>query len=164
MRHAPALGGPAFGALALGAAASGLLLTGCGSTTAAPAAAPASPARISVTGAYIPLPASPDVAAAYFDLGNSGGSADRLTGVSTPAAQSAALNESTTTSMQTVSSVEVPAHGGARFARGGTHVMLMGLTSVPKLGQTIELTLTFEHTGKITVRATVEPLTYQPPK
>jgi copper(I)-binding protein len=150
--------------------AAAALLTGCGSSTGGAGGtangngAGGSPARISVSGAYIPLPASPDVAVAYFDVSNSGGSADRLTGVSTPAAQSAALNESTTTSMQTVDGVDVPAHGSALFARGGTHVMLMGLKPAPKLGQTIELTLSFQHSGKVTVQATVQPLTYQPPK
>ena len=121
-------------------------------------------ARISVTHAYIPLPASPDMAVAYFDLSNRGGSADRLVGVSSPSVQSAELNQSTTTSMHSIDGVDVPAHGEAQLARGGTHVMLMGLSPAPKVGQTIELKLSFQHTGTITVEATVQPLTYQPPE
>ena len=123
-----------------------------------------SPARITVSHAYIPLPATPDMAVAYFDLTNAGGSADRLLSVSSPSVQSAELNQSTETSMHTIDGVDVPAHGEADLARGGTHVMLMGLDPAPRIGQTIELKLSFQHTGTITVQATVQPLTYQPPK
>ncbi|MFC1410989.1 copper chaperone PCu(A)C [Streptacidiphilus sp. N1-12] len=134
-------------------------LAGCGSS----AAADSSPAKISVSGAYIPLPASPAEGVAYFDIGNSGGSADRLVSVSSSSVQSAVLNQSTTTSMHTVAGVDVPAHGEAHLARGGTHVMLMGITPAPKVGQQIELTLSFQHTGTVTVEATVQPMSYQPP-
>lgn len=39
--------------------------------------------RLRVERAYVPQPASPDVAAAYFTIVNSGGTADTLTGVRT---------------------------------------------------------------------------------
>jgi copper(I)-binding protein len=145
-------------------------LAGCGSGHPSPASAAASstavssPAKISVSGAYIPLPASPGMAVAYFDLSNTGGSADQLIGVSSPAVGSAALEQSTATSMSSVDGVDVPAHGEAHLARGGTHVMLMGLEPAPAIGQTVELDLTFQHSGTVVVRATVRPLTYQPPK
>ncbi|MFC1417937.1 copper chaperone PCu(A)C [Streptacidiphilus cavernicola] len=149
----------AAGATVLGVAA--LVACGAGSSGSG---GDGSPARISVSHAYIPLPASPDMAVAYFDLSNGGGSADRLLGVSSPSVQSAELNQSTATSMHAVDGVDVPAHGEAHLARGGTHVMLMGLSPAPRVGQTIELKLTFQHTGTITVQATVQPLTYQPPE
>jgi copper(I)-binding protein len=149
-------------AAAAGAAVLGLAaLAACGASSASGGG---SPARISVSNAYIPLPASPDMAVAYFDLSNGGGSTDRLLAVSSPSVQSAELNQSTTTSMHAINGVDVPAHGEADLARGGTHVMLMGLSPAPRIGQTIELKLSFQHTGTITVRATVQPLTYQPPK
>ncbi|MHA6761727.1 copper chaperone PCu(A)C [Streptacidiphilus sp. PAMC 29251] len=144
----------------VGAASAAVLglagLAGCGSSDA-------SPAKISVSGAYIPLPASPDMAVAYFDIGNSGGSADQLVGVSSSSVQSAVLNQSTDTSMHAVNQVDVPAHGEAHLARGGTHVMLMGLSPAPRIGQRITLTLSFQHSGTVTVQATVQPLSYQPP-
>ncbi len=149
---------------AAGAAVLGLsALAACGASGGS-GASDGSPARISVSDAYIPLPASPDMAVAYFDLSNGGGSADRLLGISSPSVQSAALNQSTTTSMHAIDGVDVPAHGEADLARGGTHVMLMGLSPAPRIGQTIELKLSFQHSGTITVQATVQPLTYQPPK
>lgn len=157
MRRA-ALAGAAGAALL----AVGFGLAGCGGSGGGTSAA-ASPARISVSNAYIPLSATPDMAVAYFDISNTGGSADRLTGVSSPSVRSAALNQSTETSMQQIDGVDVPAHGGTQLARGGTHVMLMGLTLAPKVGQQIELRLSFQHSGTVTVEATVQPLTYEPP-
>jgi copper(I)-binding protein len=122
-----------------------------------------SPAKISVSGAYIPLPATPGMAAAYFDISNSGGSADRLLSASSPQVQSSELDQSTATSMVALTGgVAVPAHGSVAFARDGRHVMLMGLSPALRVGQHVELQLTFQHSGTITVQATVEPLTYEP--
>ncbi|MFC1439401.1 copper chaperone PCu(A)C [Streptacidiphilus sp. N1-10] len=153
MRRAALAGAAVAAALALGFG-----LAGCGGTSTAGSAA-----RISVSNAYIPLSATPDMAVAYFDISNTGGSADRLTGVSSPSVQSAALNRSTETSMEQIDGVDVPAHGGAQLARGGTHVMLMGIEPAPRVGQQIELRLSFQHSGTVTVEATVQPLTYEPP-
>jgi copper(I)-binding protein len=150
-----ALGGAVCAAL-LGTAG----LAGCGGG----GAGGQTPPKIAVSAAYIPLPASPDMAVAYFTLGNSGGSDDMLIGVTSPDAQSAQLNESTSTSMVAISEVDVPAHGTASLERGGRHVMLMGLKPPPALGRTVDLRLTFRTSGTITVHATVEPLTYQPSK
>ncbi|WP_042403416.1 copper chaperone PCu(A)C [Streptacidiphilus carbonis] len=151
------------GAAGAAVLAGSLALTACGgSGSAAGTSAAASPASISVSNAYIPLSATPDMAVAYFDISNTGGSADRLTGVSSPSVQSAALNRSTETSMEQIDGVDVPAHGSTQLARGGTHVMLMGLKPAPKLGQHVQLRLSFQHSGTVTVEATVQPLTYQP--
>lgn len=155
MRPTAALVGAALLAGSLG-------LTACGGSSGGTSTA-ASPARISVSNAYIPLSATPDMAVAYFDISNTGGTADRLTGVSSPSVQSAALNQSTETSMRQIDGVDVPAHGTAQLARGGTHVMLMGLSPAPKVGRQIELRLSFQHSGTVTVEATVQPLTYEPP-
>jgi copper(I)-binding protein len=144
---------------AAGATGLGLALVAC----AGSGGGSASPARISVSGAYVPLSATPDMAVAYFDVTNSGGSADVLTGVTSPNAQSAEMDQSTATSMTAISGgVTVPAHGSTAFARDGKHVMLMELSPAPKLGDHVELRLTFRHSGTITVEATVQPLTYQP--
>lgn len=50
----------------------------------------------------------------------------------------------------------VPALGFYTLARGGDHVMLMGLTSELKDGDTIDLTLTFERAGEVQVQVTVD--------
>ena len=150
MRRAGLLG-------AAGAAALGLALAACAGTGGG------SPAKISVSGAYVPLSATPDMAAAYFDVSNSGGSADQLVSVDSPDAQSTEMDQSTATSMNKIDGgVTVPAHGNTAFARDGKHVMLMDLSPALRLGGHVELRLTFKHSGTITVQATVQPLTYQP--
>ncbi|WP_042383161.1 copper chaperone PCu(A)C [Streptacidiphilus melanogenes] len=157
-------------ALAAAALAAPLALAGCSSSgaTAAPAA-PATPVahaaaapRISVSGAYIPLPSLPDMAAGYFVLRNDGDEAATLTGVTSPQAQSVSMHESTASTMVDTPTVRVPAHGVVTFARGGRHLMLMGLHPAPKLGARVDLTLRFDDAAPVTVQATVQPLTYQP--
>ncbi|MBC3843220.1 copper chaperone PCu(A)C [Streptacidiphilus sp. 4-A2] len=146
---------------AAGAGVLGVTLAACAGSGSSPAKA-ASPAKISVSGAYVPMPASPGMAVAYFVIDNTGGSADRLLAVSSPDAQSSEMDQSTATSMSAISGgVDVPAHASTAFARDGRHVMLMGLDPSPKLGRKVELRLSFQHSGTVTVQATVQPLTYQ---
>lgn len=46
---------------------------------------------------------------------------------------------------------EIPAHGEHALARGGDHVMFMGLTARPAQGETVAVTLVFETAGEITI-------------
>jgi periplasmic copper chaperone A len=148
---------------AAGAGTLGIVLAACGGSSPTAHAARSGPARISVSGAYVPLSATPGMDAAYFDIDNTGGSADQLLAVSSPQAQSAEMDQSTATTMVTIDGgVAVPAHATTAFARDGRHVMLMDLSPAPKLGGQVELRLTFQHSGTLTVQATVQPLTYQP--
>lgn len=50
----------------------------------------------------------------------------------------------------------IPAHGTHALQRGGDHVMMMGLKKPLVDGDTIALTLTFEHAGEITVQVPVD--------
>jgi copper(I)-binding protein len=118
--------------------------------------------KLSVSGAYIPQPSAPDMAAGYFVLTNTGDRAAQLTGVTSPQAQSVTMHQSTATTMVDLPSVTVPAHGQVAFARDGKHLMLMGLTAEPKVGQHIALTLRFDDAAPLAVDAIVQPLTYQP--
>jgi copper(I)-binding protein len=149
-------------ALAL-AAALPLVLAGCGSSGSHGSAdAATGGAHLSVTGAYIPLPSMPDMAAGYFVLHNDGDQAATLTGVTSPDAQSVSMHQSTASTMVDLPTVQVPAHGTVTFARDGRHLMLMGLHPAPKVGARIELNLRFQGAAPVTVQATVQPLTYQP--
>jgi len=58
--------------------------------------------------------------------------------------------------MYPVSSIPVPAHGRQQLQTGGFHLMLMDPIGTISVGQTIQLTLTFQHAGVITVDATVQ--------
>jgi periplasmic copper chaperone A len=166
----------AIAAAVLGA---GGLLAGCGSpgaeggarSTAArseaaaltPSPAPA-PARISVTGSYIPMPAAPGMAAGYLTVHNTGEAPDRLLKVTGPDPVQVSLHRSTPDgSMEPLASPAVPAHGVLLFARGGNHLMIMGLGPDLAVGDTVELKLAFARSGTVTVRVPVKPRTYRPP-
>ena len=103
-------------------------------------------------------PAAP-TGAIYFTLHNAGPGDDRLIAASTPAAKKAELHthlmEGDIMRMREVASVPVPAGKDVRFVPGGYHVMLMGLNHPLKQGDKVELTLTFEKAGKITVSAPI---------
>lgn len=118
---------------------------------------------LSVVGAYVPQPASPDVAAAYFTVRNNGGTAARLTGVRTDASHEAMMHRSDAGGgMQMVDSVTVPAHGSVAFARGGLHVMITNPRRL-RQGDSVRLTLTFSGAAPITVTAPVTSVDYAPP-
>jgi copper(I)-binding protein len=148
------------------AVAGPLTLAGCSTsasaTKASGAGATASGPLLSVSGAYIPLPSLPDMAAGYFVLRNDGDMAATLTGVTSPQATSVSMHQSNATTMLDTPTVPIPAHGAVTFARGGRHLMLMGLNPAPRVGTHIELKLRFDDAAPVTVQATVQPLTYQP--
>lgn len=135
-----------------------LALAACSSGSPAKAPAP----ELSVSGAYIPLPSLPDMAAGYFVLRNDGDAAATLTGVTSPEAKAVSMHQSTASTMVETPTVRIPAHGTVTFARGGRHLMLTGLSPAPKLGAHIQLKLRFADAAPVTVQATVQPLTYQP--
>ena len=52
--------------------------------------------------------------------------------------------------------IALPAGGAHELARGGDHVMLMGLTNGLVDGQSIQLTLEFEKAGRVTIDVPVD--------
>jgi hypothetical protein len=57
--------------------------------------------------------------------------------------------------MRPVARIEVPAGTTVNLEPGGYHLMLLDMAEVPAVGSSVELTLTFEHAGDITVPAVV---------
>ncbi|MFI9330508.1 copper chaperone PCu(A)C [Kitasatospora sp. NPDC052868] len=161
-----ALGGPlGFRRTALAGAAlatalgGGALLVACGSGGGNGGGD--GTARLSVADSYIPLPPAGGMAAGYLTVRNDGG-ADQLLKVSSPGAESVTMHRSTTSTMEQVERLDVPAHGALQLARGGTHLMIMGWQKAPVLGDELELDLTFARTGTISVKVPVKELTYRP--
>lgn len=118
--------------------------------------------RLRVEGAYVPQPASPDVAAAYFTVVNSGGAADTLTGVRTDVSGDAMMHRTAGERMEMAADLPVPAHGRLVFAPGGYHVMIEKPVRRLRAGDHVTLTFTFRRTAAITLRAPVEPVGYRP--
>jgi copper(I)-binding protein len=89
----------------------------------------------------------------------------KLVAVASPAAKMVEIHESmmhgATAHMHEVQSVSLPAGKPVRLRPGGHHVMLMGVSTPLKPGDTVPLTLTIEERGKRTtleVKAAVRPI------
>lgn len=107
-------------------------------------------------------PPGASTAGAYVTVENHGRTADRLLGVTTPAAGMVMAHETHeengVASMRMVDAPELPAGGSLAMQPGGLHLMLMQLHGPLKAGDDLPLTLTFEHAGPVTLRAAVAPL------
>lgn len=97
--------------------------------------------------------------AAYLTIYNEGSNADRLVGAESPAAKRTELHiskeEGGVMKMMPLTAVEIPPGGKAALKPGGMHVMLMGLNKPLSEGQSVPLTLIFEHAGRIDVEVAV---------
>ncbi|MFD0571144.1 copper chaperone PCu(A)C [Kitasatospora gansuensis] len=93
---------------------------------------------------------------------NTGAGSDELIAVRSPGASSVTMHRSTERTMEEVPSLPVPANGELQLARGGNHLMIMGWTKAPVVGDRLELELTFAKGETIAVQVPVESLTYRP--
>lgn len=109
--------------------------------------------------------------AGFLTVSNRGAVADRLLGASTPAARATELHthmrEGEVMRMRPVPAIEIPPGGAVKLEPGGYHLMLIGLAVPLKQGETVPVTLRFEHAGEVTVQLHVEsagargPMTHQ---
>jgi copper(I)-binding protein len=94
-------------------------------------------------------------AAVYFSIMNHGASDDTLVSVTTPAADHAAVHETTMENdvmkMAEVERLVIPAGSTVDLKPAATHVMLTGLKTPLKEGETVSLTLTFEKSGEVKI-------------
>ena len=132
-------------------------------TLAALMAASPALADIKVMDAYA-RSASPTAksGAAFMQIMNTGEADDRLVAAASDAAARVELHthkdmgEGVMRMMEVEEGFEVPAGGMHALARGGDHVMLMGLTAPLEPGATISVTLTFEQAGEMVVEIPVD--------
>jgi copper(I)-binding protein len=68
------------------------------------------------------------------------------------------LSEDGVMKMRQVKEIEIPAKGSVTLAPGGLHIMLFELTSTPKPGDTVPITLIFADDSRIDVKAQVRDL------
>lgn len=116
------------------------------------------PAKLEIRQARALL--TPGMGAAYFTVINPGPEKDRLLRVETSAARIAETHESVDENgmMRMVArpeGFEVPAGGTLELQPGGKHVMLMETRPAADAAGEIPLTLFFERSGRIEVRASV---------
>ena len=100
--------------------------------------------------------------AVFLEIENHQTADDRLLTVGTDAAERAELHthkesaDGVMQMMEVPEGVVVPGNGTHALARGGDHVMLLGLKAPLKTGDVITLTLTFEKAGAVTVEVPVD--------
>ncbi len=134
------------------------LLAAAAALLAAPALA-----EITIEDAYA-RSASPvaKAGAAFMTLVNSGETDDRLVAASSEAAKRVELHthkenaEGVMMMMEVEEGFPIPAGGSHTLARGGDHVMFMGLTGPWAHGDMLSVTLTFEDAGEMTVEIPVD--------
>ena len=107
-------------------------------------------------------PGGAKTGAIYLTLTNTGTSPDTLTAVTTPAADKAELHEmkiqNDIMEMRPVAALPIAPGQTVTLEPSGYHIMLVGLKAPLKEGDTVPLTLTFEHAAKQDVRASVTKL------
>jgi uncharacterized protein YcnI/copper(I)-binding protein len=118
---------------------------------------------LSVEGAYARAAAAGAASAAYLTLTTAGAS-DRLIGVSSSAATRVELHAHQVDAqgvarMRPVAAIEVAPGAPTALEPGGFHVMMMGTVATLTDGDTISLTLSFEHAGDVTLDIPVQSAT-----
>jgi putative copper resistance protein D len=158
-RLAPTLIGIALTATACGGASSGSIeIT---NTSLNITGGHAEVGDLTITRAYIPAPATPSLAAAYFTVTNSGSSPDQLLRVRSSDFDSATLHRYATTSdgaermVAVPAGATVPAHGQLSLAPGSYHLMLQQPTKALHKGMVERLTLDFAKAGSVTLAVPV---------
>jgi copper(I)-binding protein len=100
--------------------------------------------------------------AAYMTIANTGAGDDRLVSVAAPSPLMAMLHSSESSGgvsrmREMEAGVAVPAGGRIELKPGGSHVMVTGLETPLKAGQSLKLTLRFEKSGERPVDVKVAP-------
>lgn len=107
------------------------------------------------------LGAAPN-SAAYMVLETAGEQPDRLVGASSPVAERVELHahmmDGDIARMRPVDAIEVAPGGATVLQPGGVHLMLVGLKQTLAAGETLPLTLRFEHAGEVTLDVAVRPI------
>lgn len=114
---------------------------------------------VTITNAWArATPGGAQTAAAYVTVQSAAG--DRLTGITTPAAQKADLHTMTMDNgvmkMRPVDAIDLPAGQAVTLKPGGDHIMLSGLAKPLQEGQSFPVTLTFAKAGARQVEVAVE--------
>lgn len=106
--------------------------------------------------------------AAYLEIRNGGGTADKLVAAASPAAGTVELHahirDGDVMRMRKVPAIDLAPGEAVKLAPGGLHVMLMGLAAPLNAGDKFPLTLTFEKAGTVTLEVEVQaPAAAAPP-
>lgn len=110
---------------------------------------------LQISNAYVPAPASPNVAAAYITVHNTGKTADRLLRASSTAGRTTSLHRDEGSEMVGLRDVPIPAGATVAMKPGGIHLMIEQPRAGLKMGGQVALTLVFEHAGTLTLQVPI---------
>ncbi|MEV7727187.1 copper chaperone PCu(A)C [Streptomyces sp. NPDC087917] len=139
-----------------------LAISGCSSDADGAGSGSAKP-KMTVSGGYMPEPVNDKMAGAFMIVKNDSGTADKLTGITSPLSDDLQIHETKDQTMRQVQSLDVPANGELALDRGGNHVMFMGLKNQPKVGDKVTVELRFEKADPVEVELDVKDRTYKAP-
>ncbi len=95
----------------------------------------------------------------YLTIANTGDGADKLIGVWSAVAGAVEMHrmeiKENVATMRQVNAIEIPKGSEVRLDPNGYHLILVNVQRDLKVGDTVDLTLTFEHAGPIQVSAQV---------
>lgn len=156
---------------ALTAAAALALVTACSTTTPeeegtadeAPERGHAHGDDLTVSGAWMPEPANPEVGALYLEVANAAEDDDALTGVATSASETAELHttesgDNGASRMEEVEEVPVPAGETVELTSGGYHVMVLDILEPLTEGDEFTTVLTFDSGTELDLTVPVEAM------
>ena len=112
---------------------------------------------VKISGAWVrPTPPGAPTAAVYALIENGAGEADRLLSVESDAAQAAELHEMKMDGGMMImrpvqGGLAIPAHGTLQLKPGGYHIMLINPKQQIQPGQHVQVTLVFQHAGRVTL-------------
>ena len=133
-----------------------VVLAGCGGATLSSAP------KIVVSSARTPLPASPDVGAAYLTIKNESSEPDVLLSATTDVAAQTMVHHDITSgiteTMAPAGPVTIGPGKSLVLEPGGYHIMMMNLTRHLAVGDVIHVELVFQRAGSISVNVPVVPL------
>ncbi|MGW4237791.1 copper chaperone PCu(A)C [Streptomyces sp. NPDC004749] len=124
-------------------------------------ASPGSEPQLRAADGYVPKPVG-DLAAGFIVITNSGGTADKLTSVTSDLSDDVTIHKTENQKMTKVTSFDIPAGGELNLERGGNHIMFMSLKRQPEEGQKVRVELHFEKTAPMKVDLPVKPINYNP--
>ncbi len=132
-----------------------------GSLFAAGGAASAQTGQLEIDNSWArATPGSAETGAAYVTIRSP--TADKLVAAPAPVAKKAELHtvsmEGMIMKMRPISGIDIPSDQTATLHPGGMHIMLIGLATPLKTGQTFPLTLTFEMAATRAVNVAVEKI------
>lgn len=127
-----------------------------------PERAPAQAPAIEISDAWAsPTPPGVAVSAGYLTITNTQASNDALVAVTTARAARAEAHEMAMEDgvmrMRAVETLPIPAGGAVTLAPGGLHLMFYDVAPPFTAGESIDVTLRFEHAGEIVATLPVRP-------